>query len=494
MASEGVVYDRFYVSSPICMPNRASLMTCRMPSSHGVRTLGHPLGHEQVTFVDILRSAGYDTALIGKSHLQNVSRFEVKQEARVYREGYDVPPDGLKQAIRVERDGPSYQYERQDFWQQENPKVPTPFYGFNDYISVLRHGANCGGDYELWLKENSPEYHKLLGRKPEQQFEHSYTVPQAFRTKLPEEAYSTHYIADCAIEWLENCRNNPRPFFLMISWPDPHHPFSPPGKYWGMYDPEEMTTPKGFNDPNWEVPPYVLAAQKQRKNDPNAGQGMGYTIAVTEREAKEARALTCGMITMVDDAIGRIRTTIDQAGLSDSTVQIFTSDHGDHLGDHKLLFKGAEQYDTLNHVPFIWSDPRGLSATRNTELAQTHDIGTTILEHAKLEAPDGMQGKVMSVAGGQPRAAAFIEYELQRTQEVFGKEPRAHTIIYQQWRMTIYRGECSNELFDLEEDPYEMVNLWNKPELVDLRTKLLLLLIEQEIEHIDRAPLPTAEA
>ena len=65
MASQGVVYDRFYVASPVCMPNRASLMTCRPPSSHGVRSLGIPLGHHNVTFVEMLRAAGYDTALIG---------------------------------------------------------------------------------------------------------------------------------------------------------------------------------------------------------------------------------------------------------------------------------------------------------------------------------------------------------------------------------------------------------------------------------------------
>ena len=73
MASEGINFDRFYVASPVCMPNRSSLMTCRMPSSHGVRCLGVPLSHEHVTFVELLRAAGYDTALIGKSHLQNMN-------------------------------------------------------------------------------------------------------------------------------------------------------------------------------------------------------------------------------------------------------------------------------------------------------------------------------------------------------------------------------------------------------------------------------------
>ena len=80
MASQGISYERFYVSSPVCMPNRASLMTCRMPSSHGVRSLGIPLSKRNVTFVEILRAAGYETALIGKSHLQNVTDWPTQFE------------------------------------------------------------------------------------------------------------------------------------------------------------------------------------------------------------------------------------------------------------------------------------------------------------------------------------------------------------------------------------------------------------------------------
>lgn len=492
MAAKGVIFDRFYVASPICMPNRASLMTCRMPSSHGVRTLGHPLGHEHVTFVDVLRAAGYDTALIGKSHLQNVSRFEVKMEPRVYREGYAAPPEELAQAIRVDRDGPTYQYERQSFWTQENPVVPTPFYGFDHYDSVTRHGTNLGGDYELWLRKTAPHVLPLRGR--DTQLPHDYTCPQAVRTPIPEEYYSTTYIANQAARWLEAREGSDRPFFLMVSWPDPHHPFNPPGRFWDMYDPDQMPQPRGYDDPDWAVPDYITAAEEERASNPAAGQGMGYTIAVSEREAREARALTCGMISMVDEGVGRVRAAAEAAGLADKTVQIFTSDHGDHLGDHRLLFKGAEQYDTLNHVPFIWSDPKGESGTRTRAFGQTHDIGTTIMEHARIEAPDGMQGQALSVAGGAGREAVFIQYESQRTQPVFGKEPRAHTLLHDNWRLTVYRGECENELFDLSADPDEMVNLWSNPEYSAVRFDLLERLAQAEIDVMDRAPLPTAEA
>ncbi len=492
MATEGVNFDRFYVASPVCMPNRASLMTCRMPSSHGVRSLGIPLAREHVTFVELLRAAGYDTALIGKSHLQNVSDWEIQIEPPKVRDGYQAPSADLAVAVRSDLDNETYQYERQAYWDQENPKVPRPFYGFDDYVSILRHGFNTGGDHLEWLKANAPETLALRGR--DMQFDHDYTVPQAIRTMVPEEHYSTAYIADCACEWLESRRGNSKPFFLMVSFPDPHHPFTPPGRYWDMYAPEDMPVPEAYEANDWDPPDYIRIAERDRARDKSLGQMAGYSIAVSKREALEARALTCGMITMVDDAVGRVRAAARNAGVTDNTVQMFTSDHGDHLGEHRLLFKGAEQYDSLTHVPFIWSDPKGASGERSDDLAQTHDIGATILEHAKLEASVGMQGTVMAVAGGAGRDAAHIQYETQRTQEAFGIRPRVHTIVHGNWRLSMYLGKCRNELFDLKEDPGELRNLWDSANHSDVKNRLIERLAELEIAVADRAPLPTAQA
>ena len=492
LAAEGVNFDRFYVASPVCMPNRASLMTCRMPSSHGVRSLGVPLAHDQVTFVEVLRAAGYDTALIGKSHLQNVSDWAVQVEPPVYREGYTVPPDDLNVAIRSDLDGPDYQFERQAYWSQEDPRVPTPFYGFDHYDSVLRHGTMAGGDYERWLKREAPEVLPLRGR--EDQLPHDYVCPQAIRTKLPEERYTTSYIAAQARQWIEDRKGNSKPFFLMVSWPDPHHPFNPPGKYWDMYAPDEMPVPAAYGANDWDPPDYIKIAERDRARDPSLGQKTGYSLSVSKREALEARALTCGMISMIDDGVGEVRGAVEAAGLAGDTVQIFTSDHGDHLGDHRLLFKGAEQYDALTHVPFIWTDPNGESGTRTEAIAQTLDIGTTILEHAKIEAPIGMQGTVMHVAGGAGRDAAHIQYETQRTQEAFGPRPRVHSIVHDRWRLSVYKGKCPNELFDLHDDPGEMTNLWEDPTFAEVRAHLVEKLAEMEIAVADRVPLPTAQA
>ena len=491
MAAAGVNHKKFYVSSPVCMPNRASLVTCRMPSSHGVRSLGIPLSHDNVTFVDLLRAAGYDTALIGKSHLQTVTSWPVKLDPPVERDGFEKPPADLAEAVRSDLDDARYKYEQDSFYQTESPDVPKPFYGFEEYVSVLRHGFNTGGDHELHLKQVAPDVLDLRSR--DNQFPHDYSCPQAIRTKVPEEHYSTSYIANQACEWLAARKGNPEPFFLMVSFPDPHHPFTPPGRYWDMYKPEDMPVPAAYTDDDWDPPEYVKIAERDRAADSSLGQRSGYSVAVSEREAQEAQALTCGMIAMIDDAVGRVRDAAQDAGVADRTVQIYTSDHGDHLGDHRLLFKGAEQYDTLTHVPFIWSDPNGASGEETQELAQTHDIGTTILEHARIEPAIGMQGQVMAVAGGTGRDAVHIQYETQRTQEAFGIRPRVHTVIRGRWRLSMYLGKCKNELFDLEVDPGELTNLWDDPGHADVRAEMTELLAEMEIAVADRVPLPTAE-
>src|SRR5207244_6206 len=102
-----------------------------------------------------------------------------------------------------------------------------------------------------------------------------------------------------------------------------------------------------------------------------------------------------------------------RSGKRNDTVVIFTSDHGDHLGDHRLMLKGAEQYQSIVRVPFIWSDPQAAAQPRRTDaLASTMDIGATVLERAKVEPASGMQAKsLLPVFGGKAvRESAFIQY------------------------------------------------------------------------------------
>jgi len=143
LARRGWSADRFYVASPICMPNRATLMTGRMPSVHGVRHNGIPLSQRATTFVDRLRLAGYATALIGKGHLQNMTG-----------KGPVWPPAGSdpSQGEAWTAEPGNYDQEWGPLWRNDpTHDLQTPFYGFQRVDLAVDHGDQVWGHYERWL-------------------------------------------------------------------------------------------------------------------------------------------------------------------------------------------------------------------------------------------------------------------------------------------------------------------------------------------------------
>lgn len=491
LAGRGTLFTNTYVASPVCMPNRASLMTGRMPSLHGVRLNGVPLSRRNVTFVELLRAAGYNTGLIGKSHLQNFSDMPaIRGAAR--ETGKCPPPPDLAQAVRQE-DGAGYDIESPDFWDLADAAVETPFYGFDHVELITGHGDRVGGDYRRWLLEREPAADKLTG--PENQLSHDYTCPQAVRTALPEALYSTSFIAERAEAWLAERSGDDRPFFLNVSFPDPHHPLNPPGRFWDMYDPSDMPVPAAFRVNDWTPPAHVAAVLEEREAGRAKLNGMN-TIGITAREAQEAQALTCGMVTMIDEAVGRILAALEASGRSGDTVVIFTSDHGDNLGDHRLLLKGAEPYQQVTRVPLIWAEP-GAEAHRTRELASTIDISASVLDRAGLAPYAGMQGQsLLPVVRGEAKGRdnVLIQYEHQRPHPAWGVPPRVHTIVEDGWRLSLFPGEAGGELYDLEEDPDELRNLWDAPEAAPRRAMLFESLARAEMACVDTVPLPTGLA
>ena len=495
IAARGTAFDRFYVASPVCQPNRASLMTGRMPSVHDVRSNGIPLSMNAVTFVDLLRDAGYRTALIGKSHLQNFTDWAPIIKRPAPREGFHEPSPGLTQALRDHLDDPKYEQETPAYWNKAGAQVRTPFYGFDHVTLVRAHGDDPGGDYDRWLDARDPKAKALLG--PNNSLPHNYTVPQANRTAIPEELYASAFLGESACAYLDESKDD-APFFLMVSFPDPHHPFNPPGKYWDMYKPEQFPVPEAYSRNDWTPPALVQNIIRDRESGKANLAGMG-TIGVSAREAQEARALTCGMIACVDDAVGAVLKALDRSGRRDNTVVIFTSDHGDHLGDHRLMLKGAEQYQSIVRVPFIWSDPQAKAqaqAARTDALASTMDIGATVLDRARIEPASGMQAKSLmpALGGGTVREAVFIQYDHQASNPGTNVPARVHSLIDDRYRVSVFHGTGWGELYDLKDDPGEFDNLWDDPAHAKTRARMTEKLLLTEIEHVDRAPLPTRRA
>jgi arylsulfatase A-like enzyme len=497
IAARGTRFERFYVATPVCMPNRATLVTGRMPSLHGVRSNGSPLSLQSNTFVDVLRAGGYATALVGKSHLQNFGDAPPILKRSLPRAGDQMLDASFSEAVKPPAPGERYDQEHPKRWcSGQHFSMQLPYYGFEHVDLCTGHGDQVGGHYYGWLKARRPDADAL--RNPKNQLPHDYVCPQAIRTALPEELYPTRYIADKVCEWLDRYTGRDRPFFLMASFPDPHHPFTPPGRYWSMYRPQDMTLPVSFDHGHRPLARAVAWALAERESG-NADVTGPIAFAVNEREACEAMALSCGMITMIDDAVGQMLEHLVDRGLAKNTIVIFTSDHGDFLGDHRLLLKGPAHFEEITRVPFIWAEP-GDHPKRSTKLlGGTLDIASTILDRARIQPYHGIQGvSLLAAINGLRSAIArdsmVIEDDQQRDVMGCPSASRMRTLVTQRWRMTISNGDPWGELYDLANDPHEMENLFDRPDHRTTRAGLMEQLAYREMELADRSPMPTGRA
>ena len=497
IAARGVTFDKFYVASPVCQPNRATLATGRMPSLHGVRTNGISLSLAANTFIELLRHNGWRTALIGKSHLQNFGGLPPALKRPETPDGYVAPPKGLDEADKEDRSDPIYDQENaKTFAADPAHDLRRPYYGFEHVELCSNHATRVHGHYTMWLRERRPDGDTLRG--PENTLPHDYVLPQAWRTRLPEELYPTSYVVERTLAYLDEYarREDRAPFFVQCSFPDPHHPFTPPGRYWDMYKPADMPLPAAFHIGNRPLPPHAAALHAARDNGTRVADAQP-AFAVNERETREAIALTYGMIAMIDDGVAKILKRLDELGLSKDTVVVFTSDHGDLMGDHQLMLKGNYAYQGLIRVPFIWAETDDARPGKHTDaLHGTLDIAATVLDRVRIAPYNGIQGKsaLPAMTGDDGHDGILIEYGAQRPLHGTTGEMQMRTLVDQRWRISYYRGVPWGEFYDLANDPLEMDNLWDDPAAANAKSEATERLLHKMMELAERSPLPTRSA
>lgn len=497
LAQGGTWFSRFYVTSPTCMSSRASLMTGRMPSLNGVRFNGIPLDLDTVTFVDLLRAAGYSTALIGKSHLQSMVEAKSMVPETAWDETLQPPPRALSEALRSHHDSDAYTAEMQEVWKRtpdQANRVQTPYYGFDHVEFCLGHSDLVAGHYNDWLESKA-------GSRVARGIDHARRTsevgaPQVYEPQLTEEHYPTRYIEERTTRYLENhaASASERPFFIQCSFPDPHHPFTPPGKYYAMYSPDDVELPASFYSPNKDATPpmrllwdeYEQGVQSKRWTFP---------FVTGEAEARDITAKTFGQISMIDDAIGNVLKALERTGLRDHTVLLFLSDHGDYLGDHGLMLKGPMHYQSVIRVPFVWHDPDpNFRSGRQDALTSALDIATTVLQRAGLRPYNGIQGVdlrgVLAGDGSCDERSVLIESTTQYPYLGFDDLVSVTSLIDKRWRLTVWQGVDWGELYDLENDPGEIRNLWQAPERAEIRQTLLHRLIQSMQDHGETSPYP----
>ncbi|MCR9237616.1 MAG: sulfatase-like hydrolase/transferase [Alphaproteobacteria bacterium] len=486
LALLGTRYENAYVASPVCMPNRASLVTGRMPSVHGVRHNGLNLDLGSMTFAEALRQAGWRTSLSGKPHFQCVTQNPAPMtkcqdaattpEARCSTKGH-------------------YDQELGQLWHDHTDRtMQLPYYGFEEVDLAVGHGDIVDGHYTAWLRDQGCDPDALRGAENALDDAGQETI-QAWRTAVPEELYPTRFIQNATIERLRSYAKTPEtPFFHWASFCDPHHPFTPPGKYWDMYKPEDVELPPSFQAERGSD--FVQSLMQSRKNE-EANLAGTSAIAVSEQELRVALALTYGMIAMVDDAVGDIMSALTALGLAEDTIVIFLSDHGDLMGEHGLLFKGPYHYRGMIRTPLIWADPKASKSQVISTPVSAIDVAATILETASIAPFNGMQGQPFKDHAGNDvaaRDAILIEDEIQSDLAGHNVRGRVRTLLSDGWRLTIYDGLEQGEFYNLNEDPHELNNLWNLPQAAARRADMTEQMLREMLCHTETSPLPIYSA
>ncbi len=479
LAARGTRFEEFHTALPVCMPNRASLLTGRYPSVHGLRHNGCVLSQRANTFVDVLAAGGYRTAAIGKSHLQPFT---------------GIPPKG----VRPFESGPieeawkpepfTYDEEEPDTYDGDRPyAIKTPYYGYQHVEMVTGHGDRCGGHYGQWFRRTHANWRAL--HDPANELPHNYRCAQAYRTPVPEDSYPTAWIRDRASEWLRAQAGEDTPFFAFVSFPDPHHPFNPPGRYWSLYEPEQFDIGLPYAAHRNPPPPLRRLREKWERGEPQeTPQSAFYT---DDQALREAMALTAGMTAMIDDAVGDVMAALQDSGKAEETVVVFTSDHGDYLGDFNLLLKGALPMRGITHVPFIWADPQDPALRTRTALASTIDISATVLERAGLRPYWGMQGRSLidcMQRDEAPRDALLIEHHDGGARMGFAEPARVRCLLTDRWRLTVYKDQDWGELYDRQSDPGETNNLWDDAAHRSVRGELMERLVQEMVRAMEESP------
>ena len=481
LAAEGTRFDRCYITNPVCQPSRGSLFTGRYPHAHGSWKNGVELPRSEVTIADALARRGYATGVVGKIHLANTST--------KYRPGKPMPPTSMHRNKGIP------EAEVSQFWRTWY----GPHYGFQHCELAIAHGNRVagGGHYGEWLREHHPEAVDLM--EPEHALAPPTGAIQSWKSAIPAELHYDTWVAERSIAYLEAQRRQPdRPFLLYCSFPDPHRPLCPPAPYCDMYDPNDMPLRTPNRGEFERMPPHhqlrYVGRDREIPYAPTGIQGPSSGKAdlsqLPEAHLREMMAHYYGSVSLVDASIGRVLDALDRLGLSEDTIVLYCSDHGELMGDHGLIFKGPFHYESMIRTPLIWRWPGVVPPGRTYEhVTSTVDIMPALLEACDVPPEPGVQGESMLPAlrgDDRPyREWALVEHR----EEPQGMQTK--TLVTERYKVTYYPGHPFGELFDLHDDPQEYDNLWDVPAHRPLRSELLQQLLEALCRTEDPLPEPT---
>jgi len=455
LAAEGTRFSACITPCVVCQPARASILTGQLCRTHGVHDNGIDLDPEigAQGFAGALGAAGYDTAFFGKAHFSTFHTFE---------------PTGTPECLRSSADYPADWY--------------GPYMGF-DHVEMMLVGHNwflpekppAGQHYERWFyadgrgDEKNRLYRENAGDTKE--------AAQTWHSKLPVAWHNSTWTADRAISWLKE-DDRKKPFCMWTSFPDPHHPFDAPEPWSRLHDPAEVDLPENrtrtFEGRPWWHEAVLTNEPAGPKKNAEVRKAYSRIAAQTDEQLREIIANTYGQIALIDHNVGRLLMALDEADLAENTIVIYISDHGDWLGDHGLILKGPMHYEGLLRVPMIVRGA-GIEPGRVVdEPVSTLDIGPTFYDYAEADALHTQHGgslRPLLETGDAARDFAMNEWELLPTRA--GVSLSLRTVRTKTHKLTIDLQSGAGELYDLENDPGEMRNLFDADEASDVQARLM---------------------
>jgi arylsulfatase A-like enzyme len=426
LAQDSMVFRNAYVSQPVCTPARSTVMTGLWPHMNSCTENNIALPEEIPCLPEIVNDLEYRSGYFGKWHLGD----EIFAQ------------HGFEEWMSIE-DG-YWRYFRED------------------------KDINQKSNYHHFLED--------LGYKPDTS---RGTFSRGFAARLPLEHCKPKFLENQACEFLR--RHRDEPFMLYVNFLEPHMPFY--GPLDNEHDPEEIDLPINFNDPLDEDEPIAY----RRKREDLLKEGYGEYDFKREGDWRRLIANYWGLVTQVDLSIGKILKTLDDLGLSDNTIVVFTSDHGDMMGSHHLIAKTV-MYEEAVKVPWLIRSPQLNRGQKIIESPVSHiDMVPTLLDLMDIKPDTHLPGQSLTplIKNEETRARdVFIQWHpagnLAKGRNPAGKIKKPETtsknstrtvVTREGWKLCL-RDRDKNQLYNLDKDPGEATNLYYRDENKEIITKL----------------------
>jgi arylsulfatase A-like enzyme len=453
LAAEGTRFAACITPNVVCQPSRASILTGLLPLTHGVADNGIDLDARTGAdgFAGVFAKAGWRTGFVGKAHFSTFHTFK---------------PTG-----RPECRSSSHAYGAD--WH-------GPYMGFN-HVHMMIGGHNIflpqkppsGLHYEAWYHANGRG--EALDRAYLNRLPPETDAVRTWNSALPPAFHNSTWVGDRTIDFMRE--NRDAAWIAWASFPDPHHPFDAPAPWCFMHHPDDVDLP-AHRTQDLDRRPWWHRASLEgtpKLADPELRSFRARKSRAPAQSDAQLRRLIAnyfGMISLIDHNVGRILIELERLGLARDTLVVYSTDHGDWLGDHGLILKGPMHYEGLLRVGCILRGPGVPNGKVVPHPVSTLDLAATFYDYAGLSPDREIHSRSLRplVEADGTRDFAYNEWELGASR--CGVALSLRTVRTRSHKLTIELGSGAGELYDIAADPGEMDNRFGDPGVAVVQREL----------------------